>query len=310
MSEKHRLVTRSDFDGLVCAVLLQEAGVVDDDIVFVHPKDVQDGTTPITRRDILTNLPYRPEAYMVFDHHASEVERTSGGANNHVIIPTAPSAARVVYEYYGGEAKFPNISPELMLAVDKADSAQYSLDEILEPAGWFLLNTVMDARTGLGRFRTFRISNYDLMLQLIALCRAHGSVDTILALPDVRERTDLFFSQQEDAKSQIKRCATVHDRLVVLDLRREDPIWSASRFLIYAMYPECNMSMHILKGREGKNTVFALGKSIVDRSSQAHIGSVMLSYGGGGHKAAGTCQVDNDKAEKVAQELTACFSRT
>lgn len=310
MSELHRLVTRSDFDGLVCAVLLQEAGVVSEDIVFVHPKDVQDGTTPITDRDILTNLPYRPEAFKVFDHHASEVERTSGQASNHVIDPAAPSAARVVYNYFGGAEKFPNISNEIMVAVDKADSAQYNLEEILTPSDWFLLNTVMDARTGLGRFRTFRISNYELMLQLIAHCRNHSSVDTILDLPDVRERTDLFFSQQEDAKSQIKRCATVHDKLVILDLRREDPIWSASRFLIYAMFPECNMSVHILKGREGKNTVFAVGKSIVNRSSQAHIGSVMLSYGGGGHKAAGTCQVDNDKAEKVSQELIACFSRT
>lgn len=310
MSNTHRLVTRSDFDGLVCAVLLQEAGVVSDEIVFVHPKDVQDGTTPITSRDILTNLPYRPEAFKVFDHHASEVERNTGQTTNHVIDPRAPSAARVVYDYYGGAAKFPNISDSLMEAVDKADSAQYSLDEILTPAGWFLLNTVMDARTGLGRFRTFRISNYDLMHQLIAHCRRHSDVESILELSDVRERTDLFFSQQEDATAQIKRCSTVHDRMVVLDLRREDPIWSASRFLIYALFPQCNLSIHILKGREGKNTVFAVGKSIVDRSSQAHIGSVMLSYGGGGHKAAGTCQVDNDRAEDVSAELINAFSRT
>lgn len=310
MSETHRLVTRSDFDGLVCAVLLQEAGVIGDDIVFVHPKDVQDGSADITGRDILTNLPYRSEAYMVFDHHASEVERASSECKNHVIYPTAPSAARVVYDYYGGEAKFPRISKSLMEAVDKADSAQYTLDEIVNVKEWFLLNTVMDARTGLGRFRTFRISNYDLMMELIAHCRAQNTVEDILALPDVRERTDLFFAQQEDAKAQILRCAKVYDKLVVLDLRNEDPIWSCSRFLIYALFPQCNISIHALRGRENKNTVFAVGKSIVNRSSQAHIGSVMLSYGGGGHNAAGTCQIDNDRAESVCQDLISCFSWT
>lgn len=307
----HRLVTRSDFDGLVCAILLQEAGIINDDIVFVHPKDVQDGSTPIGSRDILTNLPYRREAHLVFDHHASEMERNVGiRPDNYIIDPDAPSAARVVYKYYGGAKAFPNVSDALMEAVDKADSANYTLEEVINPEGWFLLNTIMDARTGLGRFREFRISNYELMMRLISFCRIHKDVNDVLALDDVRERTSLFFSHQEDAREQLRRCSKVYDRLVVVDLRDEDPIWSASRFLLYAMYPDCNVSIHVMRGKANQNTVFAVGKSILNRTSQAHIGNAMLQYGGGGHRAAGTCQIANDQAETVLNSLINAFSLT
>ena len=139
MSEKFRLITRSDMDGLVCAVLLKELDMIDD-ILFVHPKDMQDGTIEITSRDIITNLPYLPEAHMVFDHHDSELERVGEKKDNHVIDPDAPSAARVVYDYYGGKEKFPNVSEDMMIAVDKADSADFSKEEILSSSGWGLLS--------------------------------------------------------------------------------------------------------------------------------------------------------------------------
>jgi nanoRNase/pAp phosphatase (c-di-AMP/oligoRNAs hydrolase) len=177
-AERYRLVTRSDFDGLVCAVLLKALDLVDD-IAFVHPKDVQDGMVPIGPGDITTNLPYSPQAHLVFDHHLSETLRNLRIAPNHVIDPQAPSAARVVYDYYGGRERFPNVAEELMQAVDQADSAQYDLEEVLHPTGWVLLNFLMDSRTGLGRFRDFRISNYQLMMQLIDECSRHG-VEEIL----------------------------------------------------------------------------------------------------------------------------------
>jgi len=184
---KYRLVTRSDFDGLVCAVLLRTLDLIGE-ITFVHPKDVQDGTVEVTEHDILTNLPFAPGAHLVFDHHHSEMLRNPGERTNHVIDPDAPSAARVIYDYYGGAPRFPHISAELMRAVDQADSAAYELHDILEPKGWTLLNFLMDSRTGLGRFRDFRISNYQLMMQLIDACIDHQDVDEILALPDVAER--------------------------------------------------------------------------------------------------------------------------
>ena len=299
--EKYRLVTRSDFDGLVCAVLLNELDLIDD-IKFVHPKDMQDGKVEITSRDITTNLPYVPGAYLAFDHHLSETLRNTGERNNHIIEAEAPSAARVVYNYYGGKEAFPRIGDDMMEAVDKADAAQFSREEILNPTGWVLLNYLMDARTGLGRFREFRISNYALMMDLIKYCRDH-TIEDILALPDVKERVELYFEHEAKAKEQIQRCTKVYKNLAVIDLRNEETIWAANRFMIYAMFPQTNISIHVMWGLQKQNTVFATGKSILDRSSKTNVGELMLQYGGGGHQAAGTCQVANDQAETALQAL-------
>ncbi|WP_313703572.1 exopolyphosphatase [Massilia sp.] len=297
----YRLVTRSDFDGLVCAVLLKHLNLIDD-ILFVHPKDMQDGKIAITDRDITTNLPYVAGAHLVFDHHLSETLRNGGARPNHVIQPDAPSAARVVWEHYGGTRVFPPAWNAMMAAVDKADAARFSREEVLEPAGWNLLNFLMDARTGLGRFHDFRISNYQLMMALIEACRTM-SIDQIMALPDVKERTALYFEHSARCKEQIQRCARVHRNLVVLDLREETTIFAGNRFIIYALFPETNISIHVLWGLKNQNTVFATGKSILNRTSNTNIGALMLEYGGGGHENAGTCQVSNEIAEDVLGAL-------
>lgn len=300
-AKKYRLVTRSDFDGLVCAVLLKHLNMIDE-ILFVHPKDMQDGKIAITDRDITTNLPYVAAAHLAFDHHLSETIRNTGERKNHVIQPDAPSAARVVYNYYGGERVFPAGWHDMMVAVDKGDAARFNEEEVLNPKGWDLLNFLMDARTGLGRFREFRISNYNLMMDLIEYCKNH-TIDEIMALPDVKERMDLYFEHNELCKEQIRRCATVHKNLVVLDLRNEEVIYAGNRFIIYALFPETNISIHVMWGLRNQNTVFATGKSILNRTSKTNIGALMLEYGGGGHENAGTCQVDNEVAEDVLGAL-------
>ncbi len=300
--KKFRLVTRSDFDGLVCAVLLKELDLIDE-IKFVHPKDMQDGKITITDRDITTNLPYVAGAHLVFDHHSSETIRNGENrSDNHIIDADAPSAARVVFDHYGGSKTFLRISPDMMEAVDKADSAQFSRDEILDPKGWVLLNYLMDARTGLGRFRDFRISNYTLMMDLIEYCATHG-INDILGLPDVKERVELYLEQADKAREQIERCSTLRGNLVVLDLRDEETIWATNRFMIYALFSTANISIHVLWGVQKSNTVFATGKSILDRGSRTNVGELMLRYGGGGHHAAGTCQVGNEDASRVLAEL-------
>lgn len=300
-NKKYRLITRSDMDGLICAVLLKDLDIIDD-ILFVHPKDMQDGKIEVSNNDISTNLPYVPGIYLAFDHHASEAKRNAVNSS-HVIDPNAASAARVVYDYFGGAARFPHVPDDMMKMVDKADSAQFSKDEILNPQGWELLSFIMDARTGLGRFREFSISNYQLMMLLIDFCRTHHDVRELLALPDVKERVDLYRDHQDKAATQIKRCATVHKNLVVLDLRREETIYCTNRFTIYALFPDCNISCHVMPGKGGQNTLMAFGKSILNRTSKTHVGNLMLNYGGGGHDAAGTCQIDNDQADKVLREL-------
>ncbi len=307
LDQRFRLVTRSDFDGLVCAVLLRDRNMIDE-ITFVHPKDMQDGKVEISSRDITTNLPYVPGAYLVFDHHASETMRNNPDChNNYVIDSSAPSAARVVYDYYGGKKAFPSIGDDLMAAVDKADAAQFNLEEVLHPAGWELLNFLMDARTGLGRFRDFRISNYQLMMDLIEACRTM-SIGEILALPDVAERVAIYKEHEPMFIDQLRRCVTVHDNLVVLDLRGEEIIYAGNRFMLYALYPEANISAHVIWGRDKQNVVVAVGKSIFNRSSRTNVGELMLSYEGGGHNNAGTCQLDHELAETQLAEIVRCIS--
>ncbi len=298
----YRLITRSDMDGLVCAVLLKELDLVGE-IDFVHPKDMQDGKIEVSVHDISTNLPYVPGIFTAFDHHDSESKRLGAGYSNHVIDPNAPSAARVVYDYFGGRQRFPTIPCEMMAAVDKADAAQFTREDVLNPQGWELLSFLMDARTGLGRFREFRISNYQLMMDLIEFCRSELDIDRLLEMSDVKERVDLYFEHKDKFAEQIKRCTKMHGPLAVLDLRDEEVIYPGNRFMIYALFPQSSISCHVMWGKAKQNTVFAFGKSIFDRSNPVHIGELMLQYGGGGHAAAGTCQVESDLADETLSEL-------
>jgi nanoRNase/pAp phosphatase (c-di-AMP/oligoRNAs hydrolase) len=306
IATRHRLVTRSDFDGLVCAALLKRLGMLED-ILFVHPKDMQDGKVELRPTDITTNLPYQPGVHLAFDHHDSEVERVGEGAGGHVIVAAADSAARVVYDHFGGAEVF-GTEPwdEILEAVDKADAAKFSEGEILEPNGWILLSFLMDPRTGLGRFRDFRISNYQLMMQLIDAC-TESSVEEILATPDVAERVALYREHAADAVRQIRERSTLHGDVVVLDLRDEEVIHPTNRFMVYALFPQARVSVHVLWGLRQQNTVFAVGKSIVDRTSPADVGSLMLGHGGGGHEAAGTCQVANEDAARLLPEIVAAL---
>lgn len=301
--KKMRLVTRSDFDGLVCAMILKEKGLIDD-IKFVHPKDVQDGKIDISSNDITTNLPFDPRVGLAFDHHESELIRLKqvDYKDRYIIDPHAKSAARVVFDYYGGHAELPRISEEIMTAVDKGDSADFTEEEILDPKDWVLMNFLMDARTGLGRFHNFRISNYDLMMQLIDYCVEHPIQD-VLELPDVKERVDLYFEQQELFKEQLKRIVRVEGKVAVIDLRKEDTIYAGNRFMVYAMYPQTEISVHVAWGFRKQNTAVMIGKSIINKASNADIGALCLSYGGGGHKNAGTCQLDNDKVDEELPKI-------
>ena len=303
MEGKKRLVTRSDFDGLVCAMILRELDLIDD-IKFVHPKDVQDGKVDLTENDITTNLPFDPRVGLAFDHHESELTRINRAAagDRLVIDPDAKSAARVVYDYYGGAGTLKRISEELMTAVDKGDSADFNMEEILHPTGWVLLNYLMDPRTGLGRFRQFRISNYELMMELIDYCVDH-TVDEILEQPDVRERVDVYFEQAELFEAQLKRIARVEGKVVVLDLREEEIIHAGNRFMIYALYPDAQISVHVAWGFRKQNTAVMIGKSIVNKASGFDIGALCLKYGGGGHRNAGTCQLENDRVNELLPEI-------
>ncbi len=294
-----RLVTRSDFDGLVCAVLLEEAGIVDAHF-FCHPKDLQDGKIPIDKNDVLANAPYVEGCGLWFDHHASNIacapEQFEGAA-----CP-APSAARVVWDYYGGEKKFGSKYLELMRGVDKLDSADLSKEEILNPRGWIMLGFIMDPRTGLGRHHHFDISNYKLMQKMVPLLR-NKNLDEILEDPDIYARMAFYHEHVSDCISTIQENCRKIGKTVVFETRYLENIPVGNRFLIYGLYPECNVSVQIGWGRNKANVLLSVGKSILERSSQVDIGTLLYDYGGGGHKNVGTCQVDSEQVETVVQSI-------
>lgn len=298
--KKYRLITRADFDGVVSGGLLIELGLVDE-VVFAEPKAMQDGLVKITSDDITTNLPYVDGVHLCFDHHVSETERV-GEQDNHIIDANAPSAARVVYDHFGGKDKFPSIPDELMAAVDKADSAQYTEEDVLAPDPWTLLNFIMDPRTGLARFEHFDISHEQMMKDMMVYVR-HHPVEEILTIPDVEERAHLYMEHEEKFELQLRERSKVINKVIVVDLRTQDIIYAGNRFTIYAVYPACNVSIQLTKTPDGNKTIMAVGKSILNRTNTANIGSIMLEYGGGGHANAGTCQIENDRAEDVLKDL-------
>lgn len=297
--KKYRLVTKSDLDGLVCAVLLKHLDMIDD-IEFAHPRDVENGNMEITDNDILAGLPYKESAYIAFDNYPG-TEKKLKKKKNIVCDPSALSNARVIYKHFGGKKKFPQISGEMMETVDKGYSAKFTKEEILYPSSWELLNYLVDQRTGLERFKKFKISHYELIIKLVNYCKDHPILE-ILSLPDVEERIDSYFLCMDKSKAQILRDATVHYNLVVIDMRKEKIIYPGNRFVTYALFPECNVSLQIT-GDSNNKTVFAAGKSIIDRSCKVNIGKIMSEYGGGGHANAGTCRVNNGRANEVLDEL-------
>ncbi len=297
--KKYRLVTRGDFDGVVCGTLLKELEMIDDTL-FVEPADMQAGRVDVGPNDIVSNLPYMENAHMCFNHHVSEVERV-GTRDNLVLDSLAPSAARVIYNHFGGKEGFPEISEELMDAVDQADSAQYTEEDILAPSEWTLLNFLVDPATGLDRVKTFSISNEQFIEDLMTYCR-HNPIEEILQLPDVLERFEVYTYDSEFAERQYKRCSRIEGNVVVSDMREEEDLVPVNRFLVYALYPESNVSIRIERASDGRVRI-AAGKSVLDRSSKANIGSLMLTYGGGGLAAAGACRVEAEKVDEVVAAL-------
>ena len=296
-----RLITRSDFDGLACGALLESMGLIDE-WLFVHPKDIQDGLIQATKNDIVANVPYIQGCGLWFDHHSSEEERLGKDLKFEGASQKAPSCAHVIYEYYGKEklGKF----AEMIKYVDKTDSADLTIDEIMNPTGWILLGFISDPRTGLGRIRNFTISNFDLMKKL-AREMATKSIDEILASPDVKERMEVYVEQNKLFIEMVKKHAKVEGKAIYVDLRGVENIYAGNRFLLYTLYPDQNISVWVVDGKKKVNTVVTVGYSIVNKTATVDVGSLMLKYGGGGHKAVGTCQIPYDETDKIIAEIVA-----
>ncbi|MBF0274257.1 MAG: exopolyphosphatase [Nitrospinae bacterium] len=295
-----RLVTRSDFDGLVSAALLEEMNIIDE-MFFTHPKDLQDGKVPVSENDVLVNVPFVEGCGLWFDHHSSEEERGSLEGKFKGASQQEPSAARVVYNYYGGDEKLGKFK-ELMVAVDKADSAQFTREDILNPQGWELLSFICDPRTGLGYHRSYKISNKQLMEELAGHLRTK-SLDEIMSLPDVQERIVRYKEQNALHKEMLEKHSRADGPIAITDLRGVDDVPPGNRHLIYAMYPDTNISIRVIDGFKKQFVSLSVGYSILNRTATVNVGSLMLKYGGGGHKAVGTCQVPYEEADGVIEAM-------
>ena len=297
-----RLLTRSDFDGLVCAVLLVEKDIVDE-YKFIHPKDVQDGIIEVCSNDVLANIPYLPGCGLWFDHHASENERLEmKKLSFEGDCRPAPSAAQVIWDYYGGEKTYSEHLLPLLDAVNRSDSGNLRAKDILSPEGFILLSLIMDPRTGLGRFKDFHISNYQLMEDMIQYCRTK-TAEEILELPDVQERVEHYFEQAALFIQMLERLCRIEDNVIITNLLDEDTIYCGNRFLVYAINLDQNIEVRVMWGKNKQKVVFSCGHSIINRTSNTNVGNLMLEYGGGGHETVGTCQVSVNDWERVLEEI-------
>ena len=306
-----RLVTRPDFDGLACAVLLEDLGIIDD-YLFMHPKDIQDGKVYISKNDVLANVPYSPDCGLWFDHHSTELERLQlnkkagyGSLTRAYrgFARLSPSCARVIYDYYNGPKELSKFDESgLMWAIDKYDPADLSQEDILQPEKWILLAFVIDVRTGLARYKDFRIDHLELMCDTIKYCRSMD-IEDILEVPDIKERSELYFKHQERYKEIVKNHSKTEGPVIIIDYRDQAETIVGNRFIEYALYPEQNVSVKAFWGLNRQNVVLSVGHSIVNRSCKKDVGSLMLKHGGGGHYKVGTCQIETENADNVIREI-------
>ncbi|HLE30877.1 MAG TPA: hypothetical protein VI793_22320 [Anaerolineales bacterium] len=289
-----QLVTRADWDGVICAVLLGKIEKVDG-VFFAYPHDVQEGNVTIPPDCIIANLPYHPGCAMWFDHHISELDKAQR-ATFKGRFGLAPSAARLVYEYYGGAERFPEYA-ELIEVTDRIDSAYLTMDDVTKPQGYVLLAYTADPRTGLKQ------SHEEYFLVLVELLKTHP-LEKIMAHPEVKSRCERILAEEAQFRKILSRHSRQEEQLVITDLRGLGDVPPGNRFLIYALFPGANISMRLFDGREGQ-TVVALGHSIFNRTSRTNIGELLSRYSGGGHAGAGTAQLPDDKADAKISEIIA-----
>jgi len=295
-----RLVTRPDLDGLTCGVLLSECETIDA-VELVHPQDVAERRVTITAQDVIANLPYRPECGMWFDNHLLTDPKAMPPTGFKGRYGKAPSAARLVYEYY--LQGHPQIArhEKLVSETDRLDSAQLTLEDVVSPAGFVLLGLTLDPRTGLGSLREY----FDELLPALRT----RPIDEVLALPSVRERAARMREQDQAFRDVARAHSRVEGHVVVTDFRAVDPIPVGNRFLVFTLFPEASAAVRIQWGPGRERVSVSAGRSILNRRSKANIGVLMSLYGGGGHAGAGACLLDPATADARIAEIVRSLER-
>ncbi len=266
---------------------------------------MQDNKIAVNENDILANVPFVNGCGLWFDHHSSERERLQLDDKFKGASKSAPSAAQVVYDYYKQDKVYADKLrkfKELIQIAGKADSAKFTKEDILRPKGWIMLAFIADPRTGLGYKRSFTISNFELMKKLPQLLRTK-KVAEILSLSDFQERVKLYHEENKKYEQLITQSARTEGDAIVIDLRNCEAIPVGNRFLEYVLYPEQNISIRIVDGKNKEFAMISVGHSIINPTSSIDVGVLTLNYGGGGHKRVGTCQVAYEDVDRVVGEM-------
>lgn len=299
-----RLITRSDFDGLVCAAILKELGLISS-FCLVHPKDVQDKKISVGKNDVIANLPYMEGCGLWFDHHFSEITRLTSNVVVKGSYELLPSAARVIFNYYRSNLlslKSARQIEELVVIADKVDTASFSMKDILDPQGWIMLAFITDPRSNFGKNHSFRMSNLKLMESLPDLLLKEN-IDQILSMPDIKERVVIYRKEAEKFKDIIRKYSSTRGNALVIDFRGINDVPVGNRFMEYVLFPEQNISVRLVDGKKKGIVMISVGHSILNCSSNVNVGNLMLRYAGGGHQRAGTCQVPRGHVDSILGEI-------
>jgi nanoRNase/pAp phosphatase (c-di-AMP/oligoRNAs hydrolase) len=292
-----RLVTRGDLDGLTSAVIITMKEQVDE-LLLVHPQDITDKRIEIRGDDVLVNLPYDPRCGMWFDHHLLTDSNEKPPAEFRGRYRLAPSAARLVHEYY--VERFPG-DPDLLRLdrlvdeTDRLDAALLTPDDVENPRDYILLGYTIDSRTGLGSF--------DEYFRKLAEWLKTMPIREVLQQPEVRERTERIRGEAASFKQLLSRNSFQLHNVVVTDLREVERLPAGNRFLVYSLFPDANVSLRVHWGPRADTVIAAVGHSIFNRTCNTSVGELMSRYGGGGHRGAGTCVLPLEKAADAIDEI-------
>jgi hypothetical protein len=316
-----RLVTRADFDGLVCGALVTKFENIDD-YLFVEPKFMQDGLVEIRDGDIITNLPYHPNCTLWFDHH---ITNTTPDFPKPIMIGKggfrlAPSAARVVYEYYTevgnshqalGSSRIPAeeiiafLGSErikyLLHEADRIDAGKLEKEDVLNPQGYVLISMTTDGKN---------VGDESYWLKIIDLLR-EKTLEETLSEPEVKKRCQRIRDEQEKLRKLLLERTTMKGNVIYCDLRGIEEIPDGNRFLIFTLFPKGNIQVKVSDDPQRQNTTaISVGYNIFKPTSNVNVGELLKNYGGGGHKVVGSSRVPNDKAEQAIKEILAAVTET
>ena len=288
-----RILTRGDFDGLICSVLLNEAVSVNG-VEFTEPGLLQNREVEVTKEDIVVNLPFHPNCGMWFDHHISERRHSPKPSDFKGRYDLSPSCARLVFDYYklsGWEEKYGGLIDK----TDIIDSGQVTLNDILRPQGWLRISYTIDPRTGFAQSRKYFM---DLMEWI-----SQEPLEDIMRRPEVSDRVREYFKMEKEFKESLLANSSMNGKVVVTDYRQVVGAPLGSRFLVYALFPSAVASVRVSRIEDREKVKINVGHSVINRSCSVDVGSMMAEYGGGGHVGAGSCNVYADGVDDAVSDI-------